>query len=290
MVYTKPTNVITLRHLLTHSSGLAYDLLSPLLMAWRAEHGQGSLSYPHDSTIPECYGTPLLFEPGEGWLYGGGVDWASVIVRRLNGNISLEQYFIEHIWKPVGRPAPFPIFDLNKHPEYKARLVACGNRNAAGVLENVVAPFGENGKDEHGGSGLNLTVPDYMAVLADLISDSPKLLKPETIAEMLKPQLAPGSAAEIGLNAWSLVWAPMTGGVVAEGVNYGIGGLLLTKDVEAAGIPADTLIWSGFTNPVWQLNKEKGVAAFFATQILPPGDPATVELIGKFFKDFWAKY
>jgi CubicO group peptidase (beta-lactamase class C family) len=247
--YTKPKKVITLRHLLTHTSGLAYDGLSPLLMAWRAERGQESMGYPTSGTVPECYSTPLLFEPGEGWVYSPSLDWAGYLVCRLNGNTTLEQYFTDNIFKIVGRSAPFPTFNLSKHPEMKAQLVAAGERTPEGRLKAAIAPFGDKPLDEHGGSGLALRVGDYLAVEGDLVSESPKLLRSDTITAMFSPQFLPGSGAEIGLKAFSMIWSPLLGNVIPEGVNHGLGGLLLTKYSEESGIPAFTLAWGGFTNP-----------------------------------------
>lgn len=46
--------------------------------------------------------TPLLFEPGEAWTYGVGVDWAGQMVERVNDNQKLGDYMQEHIWGPLG--------------------------------------------------------------------------------------------------------------------------------------------------------------------------------------------
>ncbi|KAF2668169.1 beta-lactamase/transpeptidase-like protein [Microthyrium microscopicum] len=289
--FTKPTKEITLRMLLTHSSGLAYDGMSPASVTWRAERGQEPMVYPISGTVPECYATPLLFEPGEGWIYGSGLDWAGYLVRRLNGNISLRDYFTTNIFEPVGRTAPFPTFDISDHPDMKARLVTCYERTEDGGLKEAVAPFGENALDEHGGSGLALTVPDYCAVLSDLLKDEPKLLKPETVKQMFTSQFQPDSPALQGLLENSYVWLLNTGGVPPPeaSVNYGLGGLLLLEGVPELNIPANTLTWSGYTSPVWMVNRDRGIGGFFATQMLPPGDPKTGELIAAYWKEHFGK-
>ncbi|KIW05132.1 uncharacterized protein PV09_03684 [Verruconis gallopava] len=287
-----PNKPITIRQLLTHSSGLAYGALSPLIVAYRNQNGLGeSESYPISGTVAECYSNPLAFHPGEGWVYGPGLDWAGQLVRRLNNNITLEQYFVDNIFKPVGAPAPYPTFNLSEHPELKANLLECANRTAEGGLEPVSAPFGDMPKDEHGGSGLALTTDHYLAVQADLLSDSPKLLSKEMISALFSPQLEEGSAAQKGLEAWSLIFAPMTGGEVGmPGVNYGLGGCLFTKGIPNTGTPPGTLMWGGFTNPVWQINREKGIAGWLGVQQLPPGDPTFVALGKIFWTDFWATF
>jgi CubicO group peptidase (beta-lactamase class C family) len=65
-------STITLRQLLTHTSGLGYDFVYLELMAWRASRGEEPLSL--SGQLVKAYSTPLLFEPGEGWAYGGGIN------------------------------------------------------------------------------------------------------------------------------------------------------------------------------------------------------------------------
>lgn len=66
------TKKINARHLLCHTSGLAYDMFSPTLTAWRVGRGESLQGLPGDVTT--AHAVPLLFEPGEGWAYGGGID------------------------------------------------------------------------------------------------------------------------------------------------------------------------------------------------------------------------
>jgi CubicO group peptidase (beta-lactamase class C family) len=64
---------ITLRHLLSHTSGLAYDFFEPKLQAWRVNRGEPPvLSLLGD--VVRAHSVPLLFEPGRGFVYGGGID------------------------------------------------------------------------------------------------------------------------------------------------------------------------------------------------------------------------
>src|SRR5262245_49303067 len=82
-------NAPTVRHLLTHTAGLGYNFTSPIVRDFIPRAG-------------ETYSAgPLLFEPGEQWLYSTGIDWAGRIVETLSGK-SLEIYFRGHMLDELG--------------------------------------------------------------------------------------------------------------------------------------------------------------------------------------------
>ncbi len=79
---TKP---VTLHHLLTHTSGFAYDTWDESMLKYNAQHG--GASGPQVAPL-----TPLIFEPGTRWQYGTSMDWAGRLVEKVSG-LTLEQYF-----------------------------------------------------------------------------------------------------------------------------------------------------------------------------------------------------
>jgi methyl acetate hydrolase len=66
---------ITLRHLLTHTSGLGYDTWDQRMYEFTQRAGE---TYPKPG--------PLMFEPGTRWQYGQGIDWAGRLVEALAGS------------------------------------------------------------------------------------------------------------------------------------------------------------------------------------------------------------
>lgn len=274
-------NTITARHLLTHTSGMGYWFLHPLLTK-RRKHPDFKIS----NFVLERYATPLLYEPGEGWLYGSSLDWAGVVVSRLHST-SLEQYLIDHIWKPLGRSAPYPTFHISRYPEYKQRLMQGCERTPEGGLKETQFVFGDNPDDEEGGGGLACTMADYLAVLQDLISDSPKLLKPATIASMFEPQLPPHSKQTSMMMQLKPAWEMCAGPVPEEYINYGLGGLVTLGEAKRIGQPGNMLCWGGASNIVWWICRDEGVAGFFGTQMTPFADKKVHELVNAWKTDFW---
>lgn len=77
---------------------------------------------------------PLLFEPGEGWAYGVGIDWVGVAVARLNRMDTLEEYFNKYIYRPLGLSST--TFRLEKRPDIQARLISTAERQSDGSLKD----------------------------------------------------------------------------------------------------------------------------------------------------------
>jgi CubicO group peptidase (beta-lactamase class C family) len=277
---------ITARHLLTHTSGLGYRFTHRLLRPWAESRNQDTPSY----RVTERYMMPLVFEPGTGWLYGCSLDWAGIVVSRLHHGMSLEDYMVENIWKKLGLSSPFPRFNISKHPEYNARVMQGAVRTSDGRLEPCDRWAFDNPEDQEGGSGLSSTAKDFVAVLADLISDSPKLLKPATISEMFTPQLVPKSPSIQMLLGLRGAWDTVAGPISEDAVNHGLGGLLCVGPVPEISQPENMLAWGGASNIVWWVNRELGVAGFFATQQSPFGNPTVTKLVNAWKKDFWTQF
>jgi CubicO group peptidase (beta-lactamase class C family) len=285
----EPSKVpVTARHLLTHTSGLGYRFTHRLLRL-RAEARDRAGEKP-SLRVTDRYEMPLVFEPGTGWLYGCSLDWAGVVVSRLHGGISLEQYFVENIWQKLDLPAPFPRFNIARHPEYNARAMGGALRTPDGTLQPHDRWAFDNPEDQDGGSGLSCTAKDYVAVLADLVSDSPKLLKPTTIAEMFTPQLVPKSPSIQMMLGLRPAWDTVSGPITEDAINHGLGGILSVGEVAEIGQPKGMLGWGGASNIVWWANRNLRVAGFFATQQAPFGNPTVTKLVNEWKKDFWGQF
>lgn len=126
-----------------------------------------------------------------------------------------------------------------------------------------------------GGIGLYSTAEDYGKLLADLVSSKPKIIKPETLKEMLRPQASkPGDFNNLAQGMFrqymSADWAPETKG------DYSLCGAVNVTNITGRRA-AGSAHWSGMSNPNWWLDPVNGVAGCIFTQILPPGDPALME-------------
>ena len=169
---------ITLRHLLTHTSGFVYDI-------WNAEMGR----YMEKAGVPgivSCQNAtlmlPLVFDPGERWDYGIGIDWAGKAVERVSGQ-RLGDYFAEHLFVPIG------MTDTNFRltPECRARLTAMHARGEDGTLATIDFEVPDP-EFQMGGGGLYGTAADYLAFARVFLNEGRaegrQVLKSETMQLM----------------------------------------------------------------------------------------------------------
>ncbi|KIW84619.1 hypothetical protein Z517_00007 [Fonsecaea pedrosoi CBS 271.37] len=280
----KATKKITLRQLLTHSSGMGYDFLSPELIKWRQWRGESSR--PGDGDIRKGYVMPLLYEPGDGWSYSCGIDWAGKMVERVNGGMKLGQYMKKNIWDPLGMASTS--FRPEENELVRSRLCATTARTAEGDLVPADPYPHHNPKDDLGGGGLYSSAPDYIKVLISLLKNDGLLLKPETVKVMFSPQLS--NDAYLNATMATPGAGPMfRGGVDSSAWNFGLGGILNMEDV--AGVcKKGTMTWGGLPNLFWWIDPAAGNCGIYASQLLPPGDPETMNLAVAFRKDIFARH
>ncbi|KIY01263.1 uncharacterized protein Z520_02815 [Fonsecaea multimorphosa CBS 102226] len=289
-VFTKRKNPITLRHLLTHSSGLAYTFMSPPLMEYQQSLG---VAGPPKNVV-ESYNLPLVFEPGKSWLYSTSLDWAGVLVARL-ANVDLETYCQTNIFKPLG------ISDMSfwakKNPELKDRVATMSIRDPADPQGKAQAFSGPDmhsaAQTEMGGQGLFASAASYLKILHSILVDDEKLLKKEATATMFQPQLSAESRDALqALYAGRPTKGPCAIGTFPPGVQYdwGLGGLLTTEDVNQEGVTyrkKGCMNWSGMPNLFWFLDRNAGVCGFYGGQMMPSGDAKVQEMIHLFEKTMY---
>jgi CubicO group peptidase (beta-lactamase class C family) len=286
------------RQLLSHSSGLGYDGAHPDLARWRMLRGQtpGTKGLP----IIERINMPLTFEPGTGWLYGTGLDWAGLLVARLN-HTSLEAYMQQYIWDVVG--SKHITFHQELKPLVKRNLVTLSKR---GGIENpiyVMAVASEKPvewtdeliyddptKDEYGGAGAIGSATECMKIMRSILVNGGRLLMPSMVEEMFKPQLKNGSQKalaaflELPFRKDSFTSLP-----TGAKVDHGLGGLLILDDLHT-GLNKGTLTWSGLPNLLWTIDRKSGPALLYASNVVTFGDFQSAQYQQLFETEMYSRY
>jgi CubicO group peptidase (beta-lactamase class C family) len=255
-VYQDRKGPVTLRHLLTHTAGTGYILMDERLQRWCAATGK-ALPIPlrHSPvsggmSIDTRFGYPLLFEPGQGWVYGSGVDWAGRLIEKLTGAF-FDDFLYENVLKPVGiqkgaitfHPGRFnePIFDL---------MAGMGKRNPeTGKVEFMETEYDED-NEGFGGEGLYGGMGEYMKVLYSILMDDGKILKPEIAKLLFTPLLHENEKEVLNKNLQATDWAV---GHIPKGIEYdwSAGGLLSVGGEEMGKRKSGFLQWGGAWNMSW---------------------------------------
>ncbi|KZP22362.1 beta-lactamase [Athelia psychrophila] len=282
-------NGITLRQLLTHTCGMANDFGNPALLAWRHSRGEEGCHFEVDISKLQA---PLVFEPGEGWDYSTGLDWAGQMVERANGGILLETYMQENVWGPLGMRST--TFHLERNESVRTRLAGLSERvPETGLLVPAPAIMADPARDATGGAGAYASAPDYLQVLTSILRDDGTLLKSATVAEMFTQQLQTTTDAIPGSqDAWM---DKLRSGNISVGIDptpaditWGIGGTLLLEDLDGRR-QKGTLAWWGYPNLFWWIDRKAGVTGFYAGQVLPARDAKSMELFARFEKEIYQR-
>ncbi|KAM0155848.1 hypothetical protein ACHAQE_006613 [Botrytis cinerea] len=274
---TKPVTLrqVMLLNLLTHSSGIAYVFMDPLLT--RYQELQKTPTFANRSIAEKFPHQFLVFEPGERWMYSPGLDWAGLAVERVT-SMKLGEYMKRYIFDVVSAK------DATFHPELREDLQARKARNwereGQTLKEQLKPVYAENTLDDFGGGGLFATVNDLLKIYQGILTE--KLLRPETIKEMFQPHLENigglDKPEEYSLSTRNAIWNTVPNDVP---VNFGIGGLINTAAVpKRRGV--NSLTWSGHANCYWWIDLNNGVAGVYLSQLLPTGDEKAIELLKEF--------
>jgi methyl acetate hydrolase len=258
--------VVTVRHLMTHTSGLGYAFTSAIVRDFKPRDG--------DRFGPG----PLLFEPGTQWIYGTGVDQTGRIVESLAGK-SLEACFREKIFGPLGMTDTF----YNVPADKQARIVNVHHRLPDGTLEEqprqtppLLTHFG-------GGGGLYSTAGDYLRFLQMAMNggelDGVRILSRDTVALMGRNQIG-----TVGVRAVKSAQPDRSSDFtfVADGRDKWGLGFMITSDHVAGKRSAGSLSWGGIDNTYFWFDPERGVAGVILMQFLPFADVKALQVYDTF--------
>lgn len=287
------TRGITLEMLLSHSSGLVYHFLDPLVGKWRGKNPIQATN--EDGTqrrvpVEEMFNYPLRFQPGSKWMYGPGIDWAGRIVERATGK-TLGEFLLERTFKPLGISDAqfFPVTreDLRERlidltpddPDAMGRAVLGGGDDMNG-----------RGVGDFGGHGLFMTAPDYLKVLHSLLSNNSKILQPSTVNTMFEHHLTPSSTTALDEALAGPIGVFFRVGTdPSTKAGFGLGGLLTRQGVD--GWYGDrTLTWGGGLTVTWFVDRENGLCGVGGMMARLPMDVQGVsDLKQTFRRDVYRK-
>ena len=253
---------ITVRDLLSHQAGLSYGIFdpgTPIFTAYNARNVLNPMT-PLTDMIDQLEQLPLIFHPGENWEYSVATDVLGRLVEVVSGQ-AFDAFIKARIFDPLG------MVDTGFYapPEKQDRLVGYykgadrldPTKPGLTKLENSPYPgaYLQPLPRLEGGGGLVTTMSDMIALIRALLPGGPRLLKDETIDEMMRNQLPGGQ--------W--IRFAMLGAM--PGKAYGLGGAVTAEpgplDPPSA---AGEFQWGGVAGTHWFINPRQNVAGVVMAQ------------------------
>ncbi len=265
---------VTLRHLLTHTAGFAYDIWSPDLIRYQERMGIPGVINCQNLALT----TPLLFDPGEKWNYGINIDWVGKAVEKVSGQ-NLEDYFRDNIFAPLGmRDTAFKL-----GTGQRARLAGMHARQPDGSLQQMEFELPQEPEFHMGGGGLYGTAGDYLKFQQMFLHEGrhngAQVLEPETVRLMVRNHIG-----DLDVRLLETAMPPYSNdaeffpGMIKK---WGLGFMISTESVPG-GRTAGSLAWAGLGNTYFWIDPGEGVAGVILTQLIPFADPKVLELFAQF--------
>lgn len=268
-----PQRPMTIRDLLTHTSGLTYGFM--LRDAVDAAYRQLGISGaapgdPKPATLQEMVDklarVPLLFSPGTRWNYSVATDVVGHLVEVISGQ-RFDAFLRARILEPLGmRDTGFSV-----PAGAGERFAANYRRGADGTLalddDPLTSPYGQAPTFLSGGGGLVSTAEDYRRFCQMLLDggeyDGARLIGPKTIELMTENHLPGGSDL-----------APLATGSFSEstfdGVGFGLG-FAVCVDPAKRGLHGSLgeYYWGGAASTAFWIDPVEDLLVIFLAQLMP---------------------
>lgn len=266
--------VMTIRHLLTHTSGIGYSFSSPVLAKL-----QQVATPPPAPPKPE-WEYPLLHEPGEKWSYGASTRVLGLIVEKHTGE-QLENYYQRRIFKPLGMNDTSWAVAADKQsrvPTSHRRVEGKWQEQPRATIPSTPAV------PQRGDGGLYSTAHDYGLFLRMLLNGgtlgSARLLKPESVQLMGRNHIGDVvvSTQPVGIEALT---RPFPLGAGHD--KFGLGFQIASNDASGAGFRSPgSLSWAGLFNTEFWWDPKREIGGIVLMQGLPFYDDGAIRTLRDF--------
>jgi methyl acetate hydrolase len=269
-----PKRPITLRHLLTHTSGYGYGVWNEPIARYMEVTGLPATSTCRNVAL----GLPLLFDPGERWNYGINIELVGKVIEAVGGK-RLGVYLKESLFDPLGMDST----GFRITPSMRKRMARLHERGADGALTAGDFEVPQEPEFELGGGGLYSTAADYAAfvrmILNKGVSNGNRVLKAETVDLMSRNHM--GALRVSPLRTVSPLRSNDAEFFPGVPKSWGLG-FMINHDKAPTGRCEGGLAWAGLSNCYFWIDPAAGIGGVYMTQILPFADVKSLPL----FLDF----
>jgi CubicO group peptidase (beta-lactamase class C family) len=257
----EPARPVTVRHVLTHTSGLSLTpaiTAAPLTDGETAAQAPGTAAPARPKTLAEAIeraaATPLAFQPGERWQYGASTDYVAILVEKMSGQ-TIDDFVRTRIFQPLGMRDTF----YNIPREKVGKVAAIYKPDAGGKITLSRKPeYHEPTTYFPGVAGLNGTAADYFRFSQMLLNggeyNGQRLLGRMTVNMMISNQIGSGKPVYIR----------------GAGYGFGLGFSVLTDPSKAAdALSIGSFSWGGANGTLFWIDPQEDLIGILMIQINP---------------------
>jgi methyl acetate hydrolase len=275
----EPAGQATVKHLVTHTSGLAYWFFNADIVHWEQVTGTPNVM----SGSAKIFTAPLVADPGAKFEYGINTDWLGRVVETASGQ-SLDQYLESEILGPLGMTnTTFLMSD-----EQRARSVPVHVRGDDGAWQATDIDWSQQPDWWAGGHGLYSTSRDYLAFQRMLLGggtmDGAKILERSTVEAAFANQIGDLDFPPAIKTTDPTATCDFNGG---PGLKWGLG-LLLNEQQQPGMRAAGSGAWAGLFNTHFWVDPTTRVTGAIYTQTLPFVEPAVFQVYLDFERALYA--
>ncbi|MGN8545988.1 methyl acetate hydrolase [Bradyrhizobium elkanii] len=271
---------ITLRQLMTHTAGFAYDMWDGNLGKYLEKTGTPGII----TCLNAALKTPIMTDPGTRWEYGTNIDFVGKAVEAASGK-KLDAYLRDNMFAPLGMSdTAFKISD-----DMRKRLVGMHARGEDGTLAAIPFELEQNPEFHMGGGGLYSTAADYIKFCQMILNkgkgNGNQVLKAETVATMGQNHIG---ELTVGKMTTALPMYTNDVDLYPDIVKkWGLSFLINTAKTPE-GRSAGSLAWAGLANTYYWIDPSRDVCGVILTQLLPFADKHSLEAFAGFEKGIYA--
>ncbi|MCH2026557.1 MAG: beta-lactamase family protein, partial [Verrucomicrobiales bacterium] len=267
--HSKPLTPITVRHLLTHTSGLTYGLFGshPVDSMYLESNIPMNIRTRNMTLSHDLPRFPLTGEPGSAWVYGLSTDVLGHLIEVISGK-SLGTFFRERIFDPLGmKDSSFRIKEENRN---RFTVAYEWNEEGRTIADHPrTSIYGDDLTWESGGAGLLCPAQDYarfcQALLAGGTLAGNRILQEKSVRDMTINQLDGATWPFYLGTAGQAATTPL-----GENTSFGLGFRINEKeDPESLNGSAGSYNWIGYATTMFQIDPQKELIMIGLAQKFP---------------------
>ena len=272
-VTRRPATPPTIRHLLTHSSGIGYGFSDPMLLQLTTRTGKPEVELP------------LLHDPGTRWTYGASTRTLGDVIEAITGS-SLASFLDTRIFAPLGMRDTF----YRVPDERRSRVASRHQRTDGRLVEEHVGAVEES--PARGDGGLYSTAHDYGAFMRLFLNDGEvegrRLVSARAVRLMRESQLGRLRVTRQPA-ADPTRTRPFPVGAGRDGFSFGFQ-IAAQPAAGTRGRAAGSMSWGGLRNTHFWIDPRHDLGVVLMTQVLPFYDDEVMALLGRFEEAVYAAF